>query len=180
MEEKKAIRRPLMLILDLAAAALLLALDQFTKHLAVVRLKGQAAYVLIDGVLELQYLENRGSAFGILQNQKFFILFVGTVFLAVIVFFLFKLPEKRKFYVVHILLAMVVAGGIGNMLDRIRYDYVVDFISFVLINYPIFNVADCYIVVATVTLFVLFLFVFREKDLEFLNLKQNRYREYKS
>jgi len=180
MEEKKAIRRPLMLCMDLAAAAALLVLDQFTKRLAIMHLKDQAAYVVIDGVLELQYLENRGSAFGILQNQKFFILFVGAVFLAVILFFLFKLPERRKFYAVHILLSMIVAGGIGNMLDRIRYDYVVDFISFVLINYPIFNVADCYIVVATITLFILFLFVYKEKDLEFLNLKQNRYREYKS
>lgn len=179
MEEKKAIGRPRMLLIDLAAAILLLAADQFTKYLAVTGLKGQTAYILIDGVLELQYLENRGSAFGMLQNQKFFILFVGAVFLAAILFFLFKLPEKRKFYVVHILLSMIVAGGIGNMIDRIRYDYVVDFISFVLINYPIFNVADCYIVVATVTLFILFLFVFREKDLEFLNLKQNRYRELK-
>ncbi len=54
-----------------------------------------------------------------------------------------------------------------------------DFISFVLINYPIFNVADIYVVVATIGLFILFLFVYKEKDLEFLNFKQNRYREMK-
>lgn len=53
----------------------------------------------------------------------------------------------------------------------------VDFISFVLIHFPIFNVADCYIVVATIVLFLLFLFVFEEKDLEFLSFKQNRYRK---
>jgi signal peptidase II len=133
--------------------------------------------VIIDGVLELQYLENRGSAFGMLQNQKFFILFVGIVFLAVILFFLCRLPEKKKYNILHFMLTMIVAGGIGNMIDRIRFDYVVDFISFVLINYPIFNVADCYIVVATIGLFILFLFVFKENDLEFLNFKQNRYRE---
>jgi signal peptidase II len=112
-----------------------------------------------------------------LQNQKFFILFVGVVFLAVILFLLHKLPEDKKFDVVHILLAAVIAGGLGNMIDRIKLDYVVDFISFVLINFPIFNVADCYIVVATILLFILFLFVFTEKDLEFLSFKQNRYRE---
>lgn len=78
----------------------------------------------------------------------------------------------------HVLLAVIVAGGIGNMIDRFRLDYVVDFISFVLINYPIFNVADIY-VVATIGLFILFLFVYKEKDLEFLNFKQNRYREMK-
>lgn len=179
INSNKYFSRKIMLAADLVLAVVLLALDQITKYYAVLELKNSPAYVIIDGVLELQYLENRGSAFGMLQNQKFFILFVGIVFLAVIMFFLFKLPEKRKYNIVHILLTMIVAGGLGNMIDRFRFDYVVDFISFVLINYPIFNVADCYIVVATIGLFIIFLFVFKEQDLEFLNFKQNRYREMK-
>ncbi len=167
-------KRVKMLLIDTIIAAVLLALDQYTKYLAILHLKNRPAVVLIDGVLELQYLENRGSAFGMLQNQKFFILFVGIVFLAVIVFFLFRMPLQKKYNIVHILLSVVIAGGIGNMVDRFRFDYVVDFISFVLINYPIFNVADCYIVVAMIILFLLFVFVFKEKDLEFLSFKQNR------
>lgn len=176
---EKTVKRVKMLVFDFLLAAFLLAFDQFTKYLAIIKLKNQSAYVLIDGVLELRYLENRGSAFGMLQNQKFFILFVGIVFLSMILFFLFKLPEKKKFCIVHILLAIVIAGGIGNMVDRFRFDYVVDFIYFILIDYPIFNVADIYIVCATILLFLLFMFVFKEKDLEFLNFKQNRYREIK-
>ena len=101
------------------------------------------------------------------------LLFVGVVFLAVILFFLFLIPEEAKFNLVHILLAAIVAGGLGNMIDRLRYDYVVDFISFVLIHFPVFNVADCYIVVATILLFILFLFVFKEQDLEFLSFKKS-------
>ncbi len=180
MNKKTRMRKKaIMLIIDLVVAAVLLLLDQFTKYLAIARLKDNPAIVLIDGVLELKYLENRGSAFGMLQNQKFFILFVGFVFLAVILFFLFKLPVEKKFRIVHILLAGVIAGGIGNMIDRFRFDYVVDFISFVLINFPIFNVADCYIVISVIGLFILFLFVFKEKDLEFLSFKQNKFREMK-
>lgn len=180
MNKKKQKRaKVIMLLIDMAVTALLLSLDQFTKYLAITKLKDSPAVVLIEGVLELKYLENRGSAFGMLQNQKFFILFVGFVFLAVILFFLFKLPGEKKFRIVHIFLSAVIAGGIGNMIDRFRFDYVVDFISFVLINFPIFNVADCYIVVSVIGLFILFLFVFKEKDLEFLNFKQNRYREMK-
>ena len=163
---KNQTKRGVMLVIDAIIIIILFLADQYTKHLAVEQLKDRPAYVLIDGVLELQYLENRGSAFGMLQNQKFFILFVGVVFLLVILFFLLKLPEKKKYNIVHILLSVIVAGGLGNMADRIRLDYVVDFISFVLIHYPIFNVADCYIVVATVLLFFLFLFVFKEQDLE--------------
>lgn len=178
MKNSKTSRKK-MLLIDVLILAVLLAVDQFTKHLAIVHLKDKSAYVISEGVLELQYLENRGSAFGMLQNQKFFILFVGIVFMAVILFFLFKLPEEKKYNKVHVLLSVIIAGGIGNMIDRIRFDYVVDFISFVLINYPIFNVADIYIVVATIILFVLFVFVFKEQDLEFLSFKQNRYREMK-
>ena len=179
MNKSDKTSRAVMLGIDALIAVVLLVFDQFTKHLAVTHLKGQPAFVLIDGVLELQYLENRGSAFGMLQNQKIFILFVGIVFLAVLLLFLFRLPEQKKYRIVHILLAVIIAGGIGNMIDRFRLDYVVDFISFVLINYPIFNVADIYVVVATIGLFILFLFVYKEQDLEFLNFRKKQKQEKK-
>ena len=157
----------LMLFIDLIVSLVLLASDQFTKYLAIVHLKNKPAYILIDGVLELRYLENTGSAFGMLKNQKFLLLFVGFIFLAVILFFLFKMPGDKKFRVAHIALSAIVAGGIGNMLDRFRFDHVVDFIYFALIDFPIFNAADCYIVVFSILLFFLFMFVYKESDLEF-------------
>lgn len=179
LKDNETLSRWIMLCIDAVLAAILLMFDQYTKYLAINRLKGKPAFVLFDGVLELQYLENRGSAFGMLQNQKFFILFVGIIFLMVILFFLLKLPEKRRYVQVHLLLSVIIAGGTGNMIDRFRFDYVVDFISFVLINFPIFNVADIYIVLGTLFLFILFMFVYQEKDLEFLSFKQKRYREIK-
>ncbi len=169
---KKEVSRGKMLLIDALLAVVLLVFDQFTKWLAVTRLKGNPAYVLIDGVLEFNYLENRGSAFGMFQNQKVFILGVGFVFLAILLFLLFRLPKQRKFCIVHILVAMIIAGGVGNMIDRFRFDYVVDFISFVLINYPIFNVADIYVVLAVIGIFILFLFVYKEEDLDFLSFKK--------
>lgn len=179
LNDHETLSRWIMLCIDAVLAAALLMFDQYTKYLAINRLKGKPAFVLFDGVLELQYLENRGSAFGMLQNQKFFILFVGIIFLMVILFFLLKLPEKMRYVQVHLLLSVIIAGGVGNMIDRFRFDYVVDFISFVLINFPIFNVADIYIVLGTLFLFILFMFVYQEKDLEFLSFKQKRYREIK-
>lgn len=159
------------LFVDLLLVTLLLAFDQFTKYLAVTRLKGREAYVLLEGVLELDYLENRGAAFGMLQNQKLLLVTVGLVFIGVICYFLFRLPEEKKYFILHVLASMIVAGGIGNMVDRIRLDYVVDFISFVLIHYPIFNVADIYVVVSTIIMFILFVFVYKEEDLNFLGKK---------
>ena len=159
-----------MLCVDAVLLSVLLFADQFTKHLAVLKLKGQEAFVLIDGVLELDYLENRGSAFGMLQDQKFLIVAVDLIFMAVLLFLLVKLPPDRKYVKLHILMTMVMGGGIGNMIDRLRLDHVVDFISFVLIHYPIFNVADIYIVVAVILLFILFVFVYKEEDLTWMNL----------
>lgn len=168
-----------MLIFDAVLAVLLLGLDQMTKYFAIVKLKGNSAFVIIQDVLELNYLENRGSAFGMLQNQKIFILFVGFIFLAVVLFLLYKLPVDKKFTVVHLCLTGIIAGGIGNMIDRFRFDYVVDFISFVLIHFPIFNVADCFIVISVIVLFILFMFVYKEEDLSFLDFKQKKFREMK-
>lgn len=79
----------------------------------------------------------------------------------------------------HLLLSLIAAGAIGNMIDRIRLDYVVDFIYIVLINFPIFNVADIYVSVATAILVILLLFVYKEQDLNFISFKQKKYREIK-
>ncbi len=168
-----------MLGLDAVIIALLVAIDQYTKYWAVVHLKGQADIPLIRGILHLQYLENTGAAFGLLQEQKWFILFIGILFLAVILFLLFKLPEQKKYNKLHIVSAVVAAGAVGNMIDRIRFDYVIDFISFVLINFPVFNFADICVTLSVIAAAILILFVYKEEDLNFLNFKQNKYREIK-
>ena len=82
--------------IDMLIAAALLAFDQFTKYLATVNLKNQPALVLIEGVLELQYFENTGIAFSLFQNRKSFILITGFLVLAVILFFLFRIPRQKK------------------------------------------------------------------------------------
>ena len=157
------------LMIDAVVMLIFLLLDQLTKHLTIVHLKGQPAIVLIEGVLELQYVENTGVAFSMFRDQKILILLMGFVVLGVLLFFLLKLPAQKKFFLAHILLSALVAGALGNIIDRIRYDFVVDFISFVLIHYPVFNVADCYIVVSAISLAILFLFVYKEEDLGWMS-----------
>lgn len=169
---KICVSKKLLFIIDCVIIAVLLLLDQFTKHLAVTGLKGRQPIALIKGVLELEYLENRGVAFGMFQNQRVMILLIGILFMAAIGFVMFRMPIGKKFTVLHVVFSCIVAGGIGNMIDRVSLGYVVDFISFVLIDFPIFNVADCYVVCATVLLFVMFLFVLSEEDLDFLSFKK--------
>lgn len=173
------LKKKLLIFLDLLGICALVALDQYTKYLAVIHLKDKPAYIIFNGVLELNYLENKGAAFGMLQNQKAFFIFVAVVILSVIGYVLLKTPENKKYRILHLLLSLIAAGAIGNMIDRIRLNYVVDFIYFVLINFPIFNVADIYVTVSTAVLVIMLLFVYKESDLNFISFKQKRYRELK-
>jgi len=170
-------KRASLLVTDFMLFVILVIADQLTKHLAVVRLKNQAAYNLINGILEFNYLENRGAAFGVLQNQKYFFVFVALIFIGVIVFVLIKVPTQKKYYSLNILLVMIAAGAIGNMIDRVRYDYVVDFIYLVCIQFPIFNVADIYVTTATVILVFQILFVYKTNDFNFLSFNPKKFRE---
>ena len=170
-------KRASLLVTDFMLFVILVITDQLTKHLAVVRLKNQAAYNLINGILEFNYLENRGAAFGVLQNQKYFFVFVALIFIGVIVFVLIKVPTQKKYYSLNILLVMIAAGAVGNMIDRVRYDYVVDFIYLVCIHFPIFNVADIYVTTATVILVFQILFVYKTNDFNFLSFNPKKFRE---
>lgn len=170
-------KRASLLVTDFMLFVILVITDQLTKHLAVVRLKNQAAYNLINGILEFNYLENRGAAFGVLQNQKYFFVFVALIFIGVIVFVLIKVPTQKKYYSLNILLVMIAAGAVGNMIDRVRYDYVVDFIYLVCIQFPIFNAADIYVTTATVILVFQILFVYKTNDFNFLSFNPKKFRE---
>lgn len=112
-----------------------------------------------------------------LQNQGGFFVFVAIIVLGVIAYILYKTPNDKKYNLLHILLSLIAAGAIGNMIDRLRFDYVVDFIYIILINFPIFNVADMYVSFATVILVLALLFYYKESDLSFISFNQKKYRE---
>lgn len=154
-------------LLGLITAALLILIDQLTKNLAVEHLKGQEPIVLWDGVFELRYLENRGAAFGILQNQRsFFLILTGIVLLVIVYVYLKRIPRERRFLWLNFIAILFFAGAIGNFIDRFMQDYVVDFFYFCLIDFPIFNVADIYVTVAAFLLILLGFFYYKEEDFE--------------
>lgn len=164
-----------MFLLDLCIAAVGLLLDQFTKQLAVMHLKGQQPVILIPDVLELRYLENRGAAFGVLQNQKILFVTMTCLVLAFLVYALWRMPDQKKYRLLHIMGGFLAAGAMGNFLDRLRLDYVVDFIYISLIDFPIFNVADMYVsFICVLGLILVFWGRFEEHDFDFLKWKKER------
>lgn len=150
----------------------LVLIDQFTKHLAVIYLKNQPPAVLIPGILQLQYLENRGAAFSMLQNRQGFFYVLTTVFLILIILFMKKVPKTRRMRPLILTLLVLAAGACGNLIDRVVSKYVVDFIYFVVIDFPVFNVADIYVTLSVISLIILILFHYRDNDLDFLKKKK--------
>ena len=155
-------------------------LDQYTKYLASTHLINSPV-IIIDGVFQLRYLENRGAAFGLMQNQQLFFLFTATIALLIMAVVYIRLPKQNRFLPLRICLASIAAGAIGNMIDRIRLEYVVDFFYLEIINFPIFNVADIFATVATFVLAILLLFYYKNEDIDIifqtLSLRQNRNQE---
>ena len=162
----------LFILLDVLFFVLLVILDQITKNLAVVYLKDKPAYVIWDGVFELHYLENSGAAFGMLQNQKILFVTIAAVILILIGYVLIKLPRNRHYAMLEILLVLIASGAVGNMIDRVQFNYVVDFFYFKLIDFPIFNVADIYVSVSCVLLAILVIFFYKDDDFDFLGKKK--------
>lgn len=146
----------------LAITAALVSVDQLTKWLAVLSLKNAEATTIIPKLLGFTYVENTGAAFGILQGQRWlFLILTGAVMVAILALLLFG--KFRKHLIFNISATLIVAGGLGNFIDRLIHGYVVDFIQVLFFEFPVFNVADCYVVIGSVLLLVFFLFMYDDK-----------------
>lgn len=148
----------------------LIALDRITKKLAVAHLmKGDI--VIIPDVLSLHYLENRGAAWGVLQNA-FWLFFIITILVVAFMVILYaKIPFTKNYWYLRFTIILLTAGAVGNFIDRAVWHYVVDFIYFECINFPVFNVADCFVCISAVLL--IHCLLFRYKDEEFLWKKKS-------
>lgn len=140
-------------------------LDQFTKNLAVTHLQ-DAPIPIIENVFELQYLENKGAAFGMMQNQQLFFVVVGVIMLVLFSYMYVKMPHTKRFLPLRACFVAITAGAIGNMIDRLALNYVIDFFYFKLIDFPIFNVADIYVTCATFALAFLIIFYYKEDEID--------------
>lgn len=137
--------------MELIIIILGLVLDRATKILSVKTLYGKEGIVIIKNILSLSYLENRGAAFGILQNKQNILAIITLVVVIGVIYYLYKYKPKSKFLRVGI--ALILGGAIGNLFDRLYYRYVVDFIYFHykdIYAFPTFNVADIMVVIGTI------------------------------
>ena len=168
--------------------AVLVFIDQITKDMAVLFLKDKPAIPIIKDVFELKYLENTSAAFGMdpisllhkifkfpvfienpelyLNVRMIFFYILTIVMIWLLGLFYLRIPNEKRFKYMDWIVLFMIAGAIGNLIDRVVQQYVVDFLYFKLINFPIFNVADIYVTCAAIALLILGLIYYKDEDVE--------------
>ncbi len=142
--------------------ALITALDFVTKKLAADRLTEVATIPLIRNVFHLTYVENRGAAFGMFADNRAVFIVLTAVILALLIVAALKIKDKTRPMCIGF--CFVGAGAVGNLIDRVRLGFVVDFFDFRLINFPVFNVADIFVCVGAAILAVTFIIYDEKRD----------------
>jgi signal peptidase II len=155
---------PTRILAFIATTLAVIALDRWTKELAVSELldSGVRSVPILGPYIRLTYVENRGAAFGLLQDQTYFFIVVGVVVIGVIIASYRYIPEPS--WLLNLSLGLQMGGAIGNLIDRIRDGHVVDFID--LTFWPVFNVADSAICVGVAGLAYTVLFPPHERPIE--------------
>ena len=121
---------------------------------------------LVEGFMDLTFVENRGVAFGMFSGQRWFILLLTGVIAVGLIWFYMTMPKKKEYFPLRVSLVLVLSGAIGNIIDRLFRGYVVDFFEFTFFEWPVFNVADIYVVVGVILLALMVMFVVKDEDLE--------------
>lgn len=137
----------------------LIVIDQISKYLALNNLANIGSIPIIENIFHLTYVENRGAAFGMFQNNQIVFIIVALVASIVGLYYIYK---KKLNLLGNISIVLIISGAIGNLIDRVRLGFVVDYFDFRFIWDYVFNVADIFVVVGTILLCI-YIIVF-EKD----------------
>lgn len=171
MSEKK--KRVLITLGHFVFAVLLVVLDQVSKLHIRTYLSGGKDISVIDGVFRIVFVKNTGAVWGLFRGFTEILSYSSVLIFILVLVFYIKIPkDNKKLRPLIGISIFVMSGAIGNLIDRIFLKYVVDFLYFELIDFPVFNIADCYITVSMFLLIILFIFYYKDDDLSFLSRKK--------
>ena len=135
--------------------AVLVIIDQIIKYFVSAYLQPVGSVSVIDNLFSLTYVENKGVAFGMFSDMRWIFVAITSILLVIIIFYMFKKRPKGKFF--YVCAALIIGGGIGNLIDRIFYGYVIDYLSLSFFP-PVCNFADYCITAGTIMLVIYLLF----------------------
>lgn len=179
----KALKKYVLPILSVLA---IIAIDQWTKLLTLKYVKDTQGFYIINKILRIFFVKNEGMAWGMLQNKQIVFIIITPIVIAALIYIFYKMPFDKKYVLMRICLIFLTGGAIGNLIDRVDildreallggvftagnvfHGYVVDMIYAEIINFPVFNIADSFITVGFALLMISILFIYKEKDFEFI------------
>ena len=147
------------MLLTIISILVLIGLDQLTKYWATIALAPDKTAAFLPGIMELRYVRNDGAAFSMLADKewgRWFLIIVTSVALLILLYLLLTRTLSSS-KLCQAALVLIFTGGVGNLIDRIRTGYVVDFFATTFMNFAVFNVADCFITVGFALLILHFL-----------------------
>lgn len=147
-------------ILFLLSIPVIVALDQIIKYVIFNTVRINGSIPVIKDVFHISYTENTGAAFGMMKNYRWVFITFTVVITAYLLYLLIARKVKSKLFVAAA--SLIVAGGLGNLIDRVFRGFVIDYLDFRLINFPLFNLADTVISIGT-GLLCIYLIFFSEK-----------------
>lgn len=155
----------------------LIILDQLSKAFASSNLKNSGSVTVIKGFFDLTYVENRGAAWGVLSGRISILVIITVILIPIFVFCMLRIYKNKELLdssklkrvsLLHFDLILLLSGAVGNFIDRIIKGYVVDFFQFTFFDFPVFNVADCYITIGAVFFIVIYMFLLKDDDITIL------------
>ncbi|MFG6325855.1 MAG: signal peptidase II [Lachnospiraceae bacterium] len=155
----------------------LIMLDQLSKAFASSNLKNSDSVTVIKGFFDLTYVENRGAAWGVLSGRISILVIITVILIPIFVFCMLRIYKNKELLdssklkrvsLLHFDLILLLSGAVGNFIDRIIKGYVVDFFQFTFFDFPVFNVADCYITIGAVFFIVIYMFLLKDDDITIL------------
>jgi len=147
----------------MAIITILVFLDQLSKWLIKLRLKSSLGAVVLKNIFSFVYVENKGIAFGMMSGKKTIIMFVTIISIILLLYYYMKYINTSAKYLEKMALSLILAGSIGNFIDRLCLGYVIDFIKLDFVDFAIFNIADVYINFGCVMFILYILFCSKEK-----------------
>lgn len=158
----------------------LVGLDQITKLAVRTNLANGKEITIISGWFKFVFHKNDGAIWGIMSGKTGLLTVMTILILILMLWFYVRIPQTKRFLPLQLIVVFITAGAVGNLIDRIVFGYVTDFIYFELIDFPVFNIADCYITVSSFLLLFLVLFFYKEEEIDrIFTLKSRDKREGK-
>lgn len=159
-------------LLAILSFVILVIIDQLSKYHITTSMKLHDSIPVIKDVFEIHYIHNPGAAWGMLENQQLLFAICAIVASILGAIYYAKCLQANTMKALRICIVVILAGAIGNLIDRVRFQYVIDFIYFKLIDFPVFNIADCYVTVGFFVMIIFVLFVYKDEQLEILSFKK--------